>query len=160
MHLQPPSHQRRKREEKKKTRNRTKKQNTDAATVTQASATQASMAWVARPCGQSGLRNPSCTAQAVRPGSHCLACISISSSSSSLSLSLSFFLRFCCFCILGLLSMNDCNYFWVINRVLETRFPGRCHVEKILHQTWSTHENWVFKTQFIGPKSSLLDSRC
>ena len=41
----------------------------------------------------------------------------------SLSLSLSFFfyffLHFCCFCILGLLSMNDCNYFWLINRVLK-----------------------------------------
>ena len=48
----------------------------------------------------------------------------------SLSLFLSFFLRFCCFCILGLVSMNDCNYFWLINQVLETQFSSRRHVEK------------------------------
>ena len=48
----------------------------------------------------------------------------------SLSFFFSFFLRFCCFCILGLVSMNDCNYFWLINQVLETRFSGRRHVEK------------------------------
>ena len=47
-----------------------------------------------------------------------------------------------------------------VNWVLETRFPGRCHVEKVSHQTWTTHENRVPKTQFIDPKSSLLDSRC
>ena len=47
-----------------------------------------------------------------------------------------------------------------VNWVLETRFPGRCHVEKVSHQTWTTHENRVSKTQFIDPKSSLLDSRC
>ena len=45
-------------------------------------------------------------------------------------LSFFFFLRFCCFCILGLLSMNDCNYFWLINQVLETQFSVRRHVEK------------------------------
>ena len=160
MHLQPPSHQRRKREEKKKNRNRTKKQNIGAATVTQASATQASTAlwseWVAQP----KLHCPSRAARVALPSLHLHFFFFFFSLSLSLSLSLSFFLRFCCFCILGLLSMNDCNYFWVINRVLETRFPGRRHVEKILHQTWSTHENRVFKTRFIGPKSSLLDSRC
>ena len=37
----------------------------------------------------------------------------------SLSFFFSYFLRFCYFCILGLLSINDRNYFWVINRVLE-----------------------------------------
>ena len=47
-----------------------------------------------------------------------------------------------------------------VNRVLETRFPGRCHVKKVSHQTWTTHENRVPKTQFIDLKSSLLDSRC
>ena len=47
-----------------------------------------------------------------------------------------------------------------VNWVLETRFPGRCHVEKVSYQTWTTHENRVPKTQFIDPKSSLLDSRC
>ena len=68
-----------------------------------------------------------------------------------LSLSLfSFFLRFCCFCILGLLSMNVCNYyFWVRNRVLETRFTGGRHVEKVSTQIRSEHENRPSKTRFI-----------
>ena len=38
----------------------------------------------------------------------------------------------------------------VINRVLKTRFPGGCYVEKMSHQTWSNHENRVFETQFIA----------
>ena len=29
--------------------------------------------------------------------------------------------------------MNDCNYFWVINQVSETRFLGKRHVEKKYH---------------------------
>ena len=42
-------------------------------------------------------------------------------------------------------------FFWFVNRVLETWFLGRCHVKKKTpHQTWSTHGNRVFKTQFIG----------
>ena len=47
-----------------------------------------------------------------------------------------------------------------INRVFKTRFLDGCHVEKMLHQTWSDHGNRVSKTRFIDPKSSLLDSRC
>ena len=45
---------------------------------------------------------------------------------------------------------------WLINRVLETRFSGRRHMEKTLHQTWSEHENRPSKTRFIAQKSSLL----
>ena len=51
-------------------------------------------------------------------------------------------------------------FFLDVNWVLETRFPGRCHVENVPHQTWTTHENRVPKTRFIDPKSSLLDSIC
>ena len=47
-----------------------------------------------------------------------------------------------------------------VNQVLETRFPCRCYVEKVPHQTWTTHKNRVPKTRFIDPKSSLLDSNC
>ena len=57
----------------------------------------------------------------------CLSCISISYSS----LSFCWSTRpgfFCC------LVINN-NYFQVRNRVLETRFPCRCHVEKVPHQT-------------------------
>ena len=39
---------------------------------------------------------------------------------------------------------------WIINRVLKTQFPGRHHVEKMSHQAWSDHGNWVFETQFIS----------
>ena len=49
---------------------------------------------------------------------------------------------------------------WLINRVLETRFPSGCHVIKTPHQTWSDHGNRFFETWFIGPKLSLLDLRC
>ena len=49
-----------------------------------------------------------------------LLLILLLSLSLSLSFFFSFFTHFYCFCILGILSMNVCNYFWVINRVLET----------------------------------------
>ena len=48
----------------------------------------------------------------------------------------------------------------LINRVLNTRFPSGHHMKKIPHQSWSNHGNRVSKTQFIGPKSSLLNSKC
>ena len=47
-----------------------------------------------------------------------------------------------------------------VNRVLETRFTSGCHVEKVPTQTQSKHENRLLKARFIGPKSSLLNSRC
>ena len=47
-----------------------------------------------------------------------------------------------------------------VNRVLETRFTSGCHVRKVPTQTRSKHENQPSKTQFIGRKSSLLNSRC
>ena len=47
----------------------------------------------------------------------------------------------------------------LINRVLKTRFSSGRHVATMPHQTWSDHENRVFETLFIGPKSSLLNSR-
>ena len=78
-----------------------------------------------------------------------------------LSLFLSFFLSFRVFAVFAFW------VFWVWMFVIiifgleiETRFPGGRHVEKIPHQTWSTHENRVSKTRFIGPKLSLLNSRC
>ena len=49
-------------------------------------------------------------------------------------------------------------FFLNVNRVLETQFPCRCHMEKVPQTT--THENRVPKTRFIDPKSSLLDSKC
>ena len=68
---------------------------------------------------------------------------------------------FCCCGFLLLLSLLFRLYFiLIVNRVLETRFPCRCHVEKVPHQTWTTHQNRVSKTRFIDPKSSLLDSNC
>ena len=48
----------------------------------------------------------------------------------------------------------------LINWVLETWFPSGRHIKKTPHQTWSDHENRVSKTQFISPKSSLLNSIC
>ena len=57
----------------------------------------------------------------------------------------------------GFLSLR---FILVVNRVLETWFPCRCHVEKVPHQTWTTHKNRVPKIWFIDPKSSLLDSNC
>ena len=61
----------------------------------------------------------------------------------------------------GFLSLRFCLFFiLVVNRVLETQFPCRCHVEKVPHQTWTTHKNRVPKTRFIDPKSSLLNSNC
>ena len=50
--------------------------------------------------------------------------------------------------------------FFVLFLDVETRFPCRCHVEKMSHQTRTTHENRVPKTWFIDPNSSLLDSNC
>ena len=85
----------------------------------------------------------------------CLCYISISSSSLSF---FSFFPHFF-FAISAFWVINN-NYFWVRNWVLETRFPCRCHMEKVPHQTWTTHKNRVPKTRFIDPKSSLLDSKC
>ena len=51
-------------------------------------------------------------------------------------------------------------FFLDVNWILETQFLGRYHVKKVPHQTWTTHENWIPKTQFIDPKLSLLNSRC
>ena len=84
-----------------------------------------------------------------------LELISISSSSSSLSF---FFLSFCvffrCFCILGYI-LALMFYFWVRNRVLETQFPCRRHLEKVPRKRQTTHENRALKTRFRSPKSSL-----
>ena len=55
---------------------------------------------------------------------------------------------------------NFFKFFGVRNRVLEIRFQVDAMWKKIPHQTWSIHENRVPKTRFIGPKSSLKDSRC
>ena len=46
-------------------------------------------------------------------------------------------------------------YFWVRNRVLETRFPCRRHLEKVPRKRRTTHENRALKTRFRSPKSSL-----
>ena len=70
-----------------------------------------------------------------------------------------FFLSFCVFVVSTFWVINN-NYFWIRNWALETRFPCRCHMEKVPHQTWTTHENQVSKTRFIDPKLSSLDSRC
>ena len=67
---------------------------------------------------------------------------------------------FCCNGFLLLLSPICLWLILVVNRVLETRFSCRCHMEKVPHQTWITHKNRVPKTRFIDPKSSLLDSNC
>ena len=48
----------------------------------------------------------------------------------------------------------------LINRVLETQFPGGHHMEKMPHQTLSDHGNRVFEIRFIGPRLSLLNWRC
>ena len=37
----------------------------------------------------------------------------------------------------------------LINRVLGTWFLGGYHMEKMPHQIWSYHGNWVFETRFI-----------
>ena len=42
-----------------------------------------------------------------------------------------------------------------VNRVLETRFTSRCHVEKMQTQTQLEHANRALKARFAGPKSSL-----
>ena len=46
-----------------------------------------------------------------------------------------------------------------VNRVLKTRFTSGIHEEKVSTQTRSEYENRPSKTQFIDPKSSLLNSR-
>ena len=38
----------------------------------------------------------------------------------------------------------------LINRVLDSRFLGGRHMEKMPHQTWSDHENRVIETRFIA----------
>ena len=42
-----------------------------------------------------------------------------------------------------------------VNRVLETRFTGRCHMEKMPTQTQLEHANRAPMARFTGPKSSL-----
>ena len=39
-------------------------------------------------------------------------------------------------------------FFLNVNRVLETRFSYRCHVEKVPHQTQTTHKNWTLEARF------------
>ena len=46
-------------------------------------------------------------------------------------------------------------YFWVRNRVLETRFPCRRHLEKVPHRRGITHKNRALKARFRTLKSSL-----
>ena len=68
--------------------------------------------------------------------------ISISSSSSSLSFFFSFFLHFLpLFLHFGLHFGSLIFYFWVRNRVLETRFPCRRHLEKVPRKKGTTHKN-------------------
>ena len=90
-----------------------------------------------------------------------LELISISSSSSSLSFFFSFFLHFLpLFLHFGLHFGSLIFYFWVRNRVLETRFPCRRHLEKVPHQRRITHENQALEARFRSPKSSLRGSSC
>ena len=85
-----------------------------------------------------------------------LELISISSSSSSLSFFFSFFLRLLpLFLHFGLHFGSLIFYFWVRNRVLETRFPCRRHLEKVPRKRQKTHENRALKTRFRSPKSSI-----
>ena len=56
--------------------------------------------------------------------------------------------------------VHDLIFFWLVNQVFKNRFSSRRHVEKMPYQAWLEHWNWVSKTRFISPKSSLLDSRC
>ena len=42
-----------------------------------------------------------------------------------------------------------------VNRVLETQFTSRCHVEKMPTQTQLEHANRASKARFTGPNSSL-----
>ena len=60
-----------------------------------------------------------------------LSCISLSSSSLSF---FSLFPHFFFFFAVSAFWVININYFWVRNRVLETRFPCRCYVEKEPHQ--------------------------
>ena len=46
-------------------------------------------------------------------------------------------------------------FFLNVNRVLETRFPCRRHLEKVPRKRQTTHENRALKTRFRSPKSSL-----
>ena len=86
-----------------------------------------------------------------------LELISISSSSSSSSSSLSFFFLFLSAfsSAVGLHFGSVMFYFWVRNRVLETRFSCRHHLEKVPRKRQTTHENRALKTRFRSPKSSL-----
>ena len=53
-----------------------------------------------------------------------------------------FFLRFLpLFLHFGLHFGSLIFYFWVRNRILETRFPCRRHLEKVPHKRRTTHEN-------------------
>ena len=45
--------------------------------------------------------------------------------------------------------------YWVRNRVLETRFPCRRHLEKVTRRRGITHENRALKARFRTLKSSL-----
>ena len=51
-------------------------------------------------------------------------------------------------------------FFLNVNRVLETRFPYRRHLEKVLCKRGTTHENWALEARFRSPKSSLWGSSC
>ena len=63
-----------------------------------------------------------------------------------------FFFFFPRLCFLGRCWLG---IYWVRNRVLETRFPCRRHLEKVSRKRRTTHENWALKTRFRSPKSSL-----
>ena len=67
---------------------------------------------------------------------------------------------FSCICFWVFRPVHETSNFFKFFWVRETRFPSRCQVEKIPHQTWLIHKNQVPKTRFIVPKSSLKDSRC
>ena len=76
--------------------------------------------------------------------------------SSSVSFFFSFFLHFLpLFLHFGLHFGSLIFYFWVRNRVLETRFPCRRHLEKVPHQRRITHENRALEARFRSPKSRL-----
>ena len=46
-------------------------------------------------------------------------------------------------------------FFLNVNRVLETRFSYRCHVEKVPHQTRITHKNRAFEARVAKNPYSL-----
>ena len=63
--------------------------------------------------------------------------------------------------VLLVVELRSCKgkifFFFVVNvnRVLDTRFTSRCHVEKMPTQTQLEHANRALKARFIGLKSSL-----